>query len=221
MDYQIAECVRLCGQTVPVEVGGTLEDSTTPGAAIEPIYREAYIESQVIDLDGTYDADHWSAHGQLGYTQAEGGSDRDQNYWFEGDTREVINLRPSAIEVSYPDLEPTDPAALHLVPDNLRDWVRKMEEQEFYVQGDVTFDLNAGWLRAVKTGVKLRDDTVENTRHIGRVSATNPRRIFLNRSILTPAGPSATAMCSATKRWRGTAAIASRTRRSRIPLRSS
>src|SRR5687768_10282447 len=64
-------------------IGGTLEDSAKPGAAIEPIYREADIESQVIDLDGTYDADRWSAHGQVGYTQAEGGSDRDQNYWFE------------------------------------------------------------------------------------------------------------------------------------------
>ena len=91
-------------------IGGTLEDDGTPGAAIEPIYREAFIKSQVIDLDGTFEADSWRAHGQVGYTQAEGGSDRDQNYWFEGDTREVINLRPSAIEVSYPDLEATDPA---------------------------------------------------------------------------------------------------------------
>lgn len=155
-------------------IGGTLEDSSTPGAAIESIYREAFIKSQVIDLDVTFAVENWRAHGQVGYTQAEGGSDRDQNYWFEGDTREIINLRPSAIEVSYPDLDATDPAALHLVPGNLRDWVRKMEEEEFYVQGDVTFDLNAGWLRAVKTGVKLRDDTVENTRRIGRVDPTNP-----------------------------------------------
>lgn len=155
-------------------IGGTLEDSSTPGAAIEPIYREAFIESQVIDLDATFAGERWRAHGQVGYTQAEGGSDRDQNYWFEGDTREVINLRPSAIEVSYPDLDATDAAALHLVPENLRDWVRKMEEEEFYVQGDLSFELDAGWLRALKTGVKLRDDTVENTRRVGRVSSTNP-----------------------------------------------
>ena len=161
-------------------IGGRLEDSSTPGAAIEPIYREAFIKSQVIDLDATFDADGWHAHGQVGYTQAEGGSDRDQNYWFEGATREVINLRPSAIEVSYPDLDVTDAAALHLVPENLRDWVRKMEEEEIYAQGDLTFDVNAGWLRAVKTGVKLRDDTVENTRHIGRVSPTNPNYAALS-----------------------------------------
>jgi iron complex outermembrane receptor protein len=133
----------------------------------------------VIDLDGTYDAESWSAHGQVGYTQAEGGSDRDQNYWFEGDTREAINLRPSAIEVSYPDLQATNPAALHLVPENLRDWVRKMEEEEFYAQGDLTFNVSAGWLNAIKTGVKFRDDTVENTRNIGRVSPTNPNRAAL------------------------------------------
>jgi iron complex outermembrane receptor protein len=155
-------------------VGGTLEDPDTTGAAIEPIYRKAFIKSQVVDLDASWQRDGWRMHGQTGVTSAEGGSDRDQNYWFEGPTREVINLGPNTIEVAYPDLDATDASDLTLVPANLRDWVRKMEEDEFYAQGDVEIDMNRGFLKAIKTGVKFRDDTIENNRSIGTVSPDNP-----------------------------------------------
>ncbi|MET0498647.1 MAG: TonB-dependent receptor [Steroidobacteraceae bacterium] len=155
-------------------VGGTLEDPNTPGAAIEPIYRKSYVRSQVIDLDASFAGEGWHAHGQTGFTTAEGGSDRDQNYWFQGNTREVINLRPNAIDVSYPDLDPTDASALTLVPENLRDWVRKMEEEEFYVQGDLEIDVGSGFFRSLQAGAKYRDDTVENNRRIGTVDPSNP-----------------------------------------------
>jgi iron complex outermembrane recepter protein len=155
-------------------VGGRLEDPNTPGAAIEPIYREAFIKSQVADLDLTFQGEGWRAHGQAGYTNAEGGSDRDQNYWFQGNTREVINLGPKTIEVSYPDLNATDASALTLVPANLRDWVRKMKEDELYAQADLQLDVAGGFFKAFKTGVKFRDDTVENNRSIGTVDPTNP-----------------------------------------------
>lgn len=155
-------------------VGGTLEDPNTTGAAIEPIYREAFIKSQVVDLDANWERDGWRLHGQTGFTTAEGGSDRDQNYWFEGPTREVLNLQPNAIEIGYPDLDATDPSELTLVPANLRDWVRKMEEEEFYAQGDVEIDVHSGFLKAIKAGVKFRDDTVENNRSVGTVSPDNP-----------------------------------------------
>jgi len=155
-------------------VGGTLEDPNTPGAAIEPIFRTSFIKSQVVDLDAGFQGDGWKLHGQTGYTTAEGGSDRDQNYWFEGNTRETINLGPDTIEVAYPDLDATNPADLTLVPGNLRDWVRKMEEEEFYAQGDFEVEVNRGFLKSVKTGVKFRDDTIENNRSVGRVSPDNP-----------------------------------------------
>lgn len=161
-------------------VGGTLEDPGTPGAAIEPIYREAFIQSQVIDLDVSFRGDGWRLHGQGGYTNAEGGSDRDQNYWFQGNTREAIDLGPNTIEVSYPDLDATDAAALTLVPSNLRDWVRKMEEEEFYAQADLQLDIDSGFFKAFKTGVKFRDDTVENNRRIGTVDPSNPNYAVLS-----------------------------------------
>jgi len=155
-------------------VGGTLEDPNTPGASIEPIFRDAFVKSQVVDLDAAYSGDGWRLHGQTGYTEAEGGSDRDQNYWFQGNTRETINLGPKSIDVSYPDLDVTDASELTLVPGNLRDWVRKMEESEFYAQGDLRLELHNGFFKSFETGIKYRDDTVENRRQIGTVSPDNP-----------------------------------------------
>jgi iron complex outermembrane receptor protein len=155
-------------------VGGTLGSGNTTGAAIESIYRQSFIKSQVADLDASFAGNGWRLHGQSGVTHAEGGSDHDQNYWFQGNTAETINLGPHTIDVSYLDLSPTNAAALHFVPGNERDWIRKMKENETYAQGDVEFDLGNSFFKSFKTGLKYRDDTIENDRRIGTVSATNP-----------------------------------------------
>ncbi|VUD47030.1 Vitamin B12 transporter BtuB [Thalassocella blandensis] len=153
-------------------VGGTFENPNSGGAAIEPIFRDASVESSVLDLDVTFIGDGWQAHGQAGSTSAEGGSDRDIGYWFEGDTREVLNLEPNAIEIDYLDLDPTDASALTLM--SARDWIRKMEDEENYLQGDLEFDLNGGLFTAVKLGVKFRDETVTNRRTAGATDSSHP-----------------------------------------------
>jgi iron complex outermembrane receptor protein len=156
-------------------VGGTLgADGNSTGAAIESIFRQAFVKSRVADLDASFVRDGWRVHGQTGITHAEGGSDHDQNYWFQGNTGENINLGPHTIDIRYLNLDPTNAAALHFVPGNERDWIRKMTEDETYAQGDVELDFGSGFFRAFKTGLKYRDDTVENDRRIGGVSATNP-----------------------------------------------
>jgi len=161
-------------------VGGTLGDGTTPGAAIEAIYRQAFIKSRVADVDTTFSGDGWSLHGQAGATHAEGGSNHDQNYWFQGDTRLTLDLGPRKSNVNYLDLDPTDGAALHFVPGNERDWIRIMREDETYGQGDLTFDLNNRFFKSFKTGFKYRDDKVNNNRQIGSVSPDNPNDAALS-----------------------------------------
>ena len=165
-------------------VGGTLGDGTTTGAAIEAIFRQAFIKSRVADLDSTYSTDRWTLHGQVGKTHASGGSTHDQNYWFQGNTRETLDLGPRHINVSYLDLDPTNGAALNFVPGNERDWVRVMTEDETYVQGDLTFNLDSGFFKAFKTGVKYRDDKVENNRQIGSVDPNNPNYAALSATTL-------------------------------------
>lgn len=146
-------------------VGGTVGPTT--GVSFEPIYREAFIKSKVLDLEASYEGDGWKLHGQAGTTSAEGGSRHDRNFWFTGNTRATINLAPDTYEVSYLDMSPLDPTKLTL--QGARDWIRTMEGKENYAQGDLTWDLNNSWFKALKVGLKYRDNTVQNHRIIGTV----------------------------------------------------
>lgn len=163
-------------------VGGIFGAGTNAagGADLEAIYRQAFVKSRLTDLDVAREGEGWRVHGQAGTTHAQGGSNHDQNYYFQGDTRESLSLGPQTIDISYLDLSPTNAAALHFVPGNERDWIRTMKEDENYGQGDVEFDLGSGFLKSFKTGLKYRDDTVENDRLIGSVSPTNPNYAALS-----------------------------------------
>jgi iron complex outermembrane receptor protein len=122
----------------------------------------SYIKSRVADLDGSYQGGSWQLHGQVGTTKSSGGSSHDRHFWMEGDTRTTISLGPDHYGVKYLDINPLDPKALTLKAGD--DRIRRMEAKENYAQGDVTFDLDAGAIKSVKLGVKLRDNTLRNTR---------------------------------------------------------
>jgi iron complex outermembrane receptor protein len=151
-------------------VGGTVGPAT--GVSFEPIYRDAYVKSKVLDLEGTYDGNGWKFHGQAGTTSASGGSNHDRNFWFTGSTRATINLAPNTYEVKYLDMNPLDATKLTL--QKARDWIRKMEGKENYAQGDLTWDINSGFIKDVKVGLKFRDNTVQNHRIIGTVDPSSP-----------------------------------------------
>jgi len=151
-------------------VGGTV--GPVGGVSFEPIFRQSYVKSQVLDLDGTYDGDNWKLHGQAGTTKGSGGSDHDRNFWFVGNTRTTFNIAPDTYEVKYQDINPLDPTKLVL--QNSRDWVRRMETKENYAQADLTLDLNGDFLKSLKFGAKFRDTTVQNRRIIGTDGPGNP-----------------------------------------------
>ena len=154
-------------------VGGTIENPNSIGVADEPIVRDAFVESEVFDVDAEYAGDGWLLHMQAGRTSAEGGSTKDRNYWFEGDSRETINFGPNTNEFSFPDVDPLDGSAIHLNAANLRDWVRIMEDDETYAQADLDFEVQWGFIESVKVGAKFRDHTIENNRDVGGVDTSN------------------------------------------------
>lgn len=144
---------------------GILSDNGNINAALDAIWRESTIETSVYDLDATYIADSWTAHGQIGFTRATGGSEHDQNYWFDGASSTQINLSNNINEFSFPDIDTTDASALTLNPDFLvRDWIREMEDQEFYAQGDINIDLDYDFIDSIEFGAKYRDHVIENNR---------------------------------------------------------
>jgi len=157
---------------------GILSDNGNINAALDAIWRESTIETSVYDLDATYIADSWTAHGQIGFTRATGGSEHDQNYWFDGESSTQINLSNNINEFSFPDIDTTDASALTLNPDFLvRDWIRKMEDQEFYAQGDINIDLDYDFFNSIEFGAKYRDHVIENNRTdaTASTSSAHPR----------------------------------------------
>jgi iron complex outermembrane receptor protein len=151
-------------------VGGTVGPAS--GASFEPIYRQAYVKSQVLDLEGTWDGNGWKLHGQAGSTKGSGGSKHDRNLFFTGSTRATVNIAPDTYEVKYLDMSPLDPSKLTL--QNARDWIRKMESKENYAQADLTIDVNNAFIKSIKVGAKYRDSTVQNHRTIGTADAKSP-----------------------------------------------
>lgn len=144
-------------------VGGTVGPTT--GVSFEPIFRDAFVQSRVLDLEGNLSGDNWRLHGQAGTTSAAGGSNHDRNFFFTGNTRATINLAPDTYEVHYLDMSPLDPSKLTL--QSARDWIRRMDSKENYGQADLELDVDNRFIKSVKVGIKLRDNEVRNHRIIG------------------------------------------------------
>ncbi|MFV8782357.1 TonB-dependent receptor [Microbulbifer sp. SA54] len=142
--------------------GGVLGNPASPGAILDSIQREAYIDTQVNDVDIAYRGAYWDHHLQFGHTSARGGTEHDRLYRFSGDTRVAFRLDRNAVETDYLDLDPEDAGALDRFSALSRDWIRMMRSREHYAQWDVGHDFSGDWLQRVQFGIKLRDHRVEN-----------------------------------------------------------
>lgn len=169
----VANPVIINTPTGPALVGGTV-NTTGNGAtqngpyaiggnlAFEPIFRKAYVNSQVFDLDGTYKGDGWTAHGQAGSTNAKGGSTHDYDMWFGAPSSITTNTNGNnTYNVAYNSINPNNPNVMSL--QSARDFPREMKSKVDYAQGDLTLDLNGSFVRDVKFGLKFKDSTNSNT----------------------------------------------------------
>lgn len=154
-------------------VGGTIGSNDTAGAALDAIFRESYIETQVYDFDGNYQQDTWNLHWQLGMTEAEGGSDHDRLYRFVGNTREHYSLTSRKVEFNFLDLEPELASSLDRLSSDTHDWVRRMRDSEQYAQLDLDWEVDIGWFKRFKVGAKRREYSVENRREIGEINTSH------------------------------------------------
>lgn len=152
----------------------TVGNRNSAGAAIDAIFRESYIETSVYDLDGNYFSDSWNLHWQLGVTRAEGGSDHDRLYRFVGNTREQYSLTGRTVEFSFPDLDPEQGSSLNQLSPETHDWIRRMEDEEYYAQLDYDWAVDIGWFQRFSIGAKWRDHSVENNRQRGEINTSHP-----------------------------------------------
>ncbi|WP_346837287.1 TonB-dependent receptor [Microbulbifer sp. SAOS-129_SWC] len=157
-----------------VLAGGTLGNADSTGAVLDAIYRQAYIDTSVNDLDLHYHGNDWRGHLQLGKTSARGGTDHDRLYRFTGNSRVTFHLDRSALETDYLDLDPLTAADLDHFSAGSRDWIRSMENREHYAQLDVSRDLGGDWLQQIHFGLKYRDHAVENNLTVGSIDTASP-----------------------------------------------
>jgi iron complex outermembrane receptor protein len=155
-------------------MAATLENPNTPGAALDAIFRDAFIHTTVVDLDWRYQSNDWSLHGQFGLTRAKGGTDRTRLYRFQGDTRIHYDLASDQVEFQFPDLDPLDATALDQLSSETHEWVRQMDDEEEYVQLDLEKTFDHRWFPSLKMGVKWRDHVIENRRLAGDIDTTHP-----------------------------------------------
>lgn len=155
-------------------LGGTMNNPDSIGAALDAIFRSAYVDSAVYDLDLEYHNDKVLLHAQLGTTNANGGTNQDRLYRFTGNTREQFSLSHNSIEVNYLDLDPQDPHSLPYFSSDSHDWIRNMEDSETYAQTDAEFTLDNAFFSSIKTGFKWRNQTIENNRRVGSIDTGNP-----------------------------------------------
>lgn len=158
----------------PILSGGTLSNADSAGALLDSIQREAYIDTEVNDLDIRYRGARLQSHLQIGTTSARGGTDHDRLYRFTGNTRVDFELRRDAVITEYLDLDPRDPAQLDRFSPVSRDWIRAMENRERYGQTDFSYRLDGEWLRQVKFGWKYREHAVENNLTVGTLDTSHP-----------------------------------------------
>lgn len=170
-------------------VSGNFNVNGEAGAAIEPIVREAYVESQVYDLEADFEGNGWNMHLQTGHTKAKGGSSKDAGYWFESVSSTAVNLESKAIEVSYGDIDPLDASVMNMASG--RDWIREMRDKETYAQADFGIDMDAAGFTSIDMGLKFRDHTIDNNRIAGSTNSDHPAWRSVNMSEvdggLTPA----------------------------------
>lgn len=161
-------------------LGGTMSNANTPGAMLDAIAREAFVKTAVYDLDLNYAVGNVLLHLQAGETKGSGGSDRDMLYRFSGDTREHFQLGPRQVEFDFPDLDPLDAGGLNRFDSSSRDWIRRMEDEELYLQADLELLFPSSSIESIKFGYKYRDHTIENSRLVGSVDTAHPDWVTLS-----------------------------------------
>jgi len=126
------------------------------GAVYDTISRLAHSQTRSLAGDITFRAqEDWTMHLKVGYTDAEGDTESQPFVEFAAPTGFTFDLTGAAPQVSFTDIDPTDPT------DMLFDFASNHsitnDDSEFFVYLDNEKLLDAGAFRAVKFGVKYTD----------------------------------------------------------------
>ncbi len=141
------------------------------GVVYDAINRFASAETRSIDFDfGWRPADGWDLHFKVGYTDAEGNTDSQPFVEFGAPATFTYDLRGKAPQVSFANVDPTDPNDMQFIFSSLHQILNDDEEKYGYV--DATRELEWGALNSIKFGAKYTNherDLVFNAHHVRRL----------------------------------------------------
>ena len=157
----------------------------------DAINRFASAETRSIDFDfGWRPADGWDLHFKVGYTDAEGNTDNQPFVEFGAPATFTYDLRGKAPQVSFANVDPTDPNDMQFIFSSLHQILNDDEEKYGYV--DATRELEWGALNSIKFGAKYTNherDLVFNAHHVRRLPRADQQHagLAVSRAVRRPA----------------------------------
>jgi iron complex outermembrane recepter protein len=126
------------------------------GVVYDAINRFATAETRSIDLSMGYSfSESWRLDLRIGHTDAEGNTDSQPFVEFGAPATFTYDLRGRAPQVSYANVDPTDPGDMQFIFSSLHQILN--DDSEDYGYADLTRTLDAGALQSIKFGAKLTD----------------------------------------------------------------
>jgi iron complex outermembrane receptor protein len=153
--------VTLQGDTA---VAGTISSRRNPdtgeledfGVVYDAIDRFASTETSNIDLDTSYSFnDDWTLHVRVGYTEASGDTEAQPFVEFGAPASFSYDLRGSAPQVSFSNIDPSDPNDMTFIFSSLHQILN--DDSETYAYADAERRVGLGAINAVKFGAKYTD----------------------------------------------------------------
>ncbi len=126
------------------------------GVVYDAINRFATAQTRSLDLTLGYRfSEDWRLDLRLGHTDAEGNTDSQPFVEFGSPATFTYDLRGKAPQVSYANVDPTDPNDMQFIFSSLHQILNDDSEDYGYV--DATRTLDAGAFKSLKFGAKLTD----------------------------------------------------------------
>lgn len=126
------------------------------GVVYDAIQRNASADTKSIDLDVGYKfAGEWDMNVRIGTTEASGNTDSQPFVEFGAPAQWTFDLRGKAPQVSYANVDPTDPNDLQFIFSSLHQILN--DDSEDYGYLDFTKSFGDGTFKSLKFGAKLTD----------------------------------------------------------------
>ncbi|MCF6442614.1 TonB-dependent receptor [Pseudoalteromonas luteoviolacea] len=153
--------VYVSGDTsTPVTGFHRTDGLTDADAVVDAYYREATMETEVLDFQVNYVADDYTVSVQFGKTEATGGTDREIGAQWGGHSDAEFEINGSGLGHRWTDIDATDGTQLKLMndADMAPSWSRSPKyDEEAYFQVDLNYALDAGIWTSFEAGFKIRD----------------------------------------------------------------